>query len=1475
MPEEKKKRNKRSPEVRKRRRKRVLLGSFWFSFLVFVVPAIFIFFYGSRILANFLIKTVEYQSDGMYKVEFDDVSINFLDKGFEISDFHLIPNDSIYREKKKQGLVQTGLYDIKVPYFKVSGFKITSAFYENTFIINSLLIDKPELALLDVPFFSNQNEYREGYDDIKPIIVELVEYFRVKNLKINDGIFDIFTDKGGKTETFTASKISLNLIDFQIDKKNKRGKEKFLYSEGAELVFNNYKLRLNDGLHIVEANEIGINTIDSVLYARGFSMSPTQLSKEDLRKSERSYFSAFIPEILVNGADIIKAYEEDTLTIKSLNVLRPKINYFNQKPLSKRTKSTKTLRNQIDIYPLVTGHLNKVTISEFNLEKGNFNYSEPLEGVPENIKIKGIDVNLENFEVDSLAYKRTDRVLYSSEMILDFLSFEMSLRDSVHMLEAKSLFISTKEDIIRAKDLEIRPTLKVKTSQKKDQLTIKLPELSLTGIDLYGMYLKGELNAELLNLISPTVKIDIRKQGEKRNESRKSAGDVYGLFSNYLKSAKLNKIEMDDGTVHFLQDVNDKKEEIFADNINLSLFNFKLDSILFVTGNQFLFSENVEFNLRDYDFILPNEINEIRVGSFNFSSKRKEINFEKVEMRVLDKKRVYDKLIERNESGYLEFDIPSIRITDADVMHALNNQILEFGKMQLINPEIRKYKYAELSNVPKLPPSMDVIQISIQKIFPEIEIDKISLEKGRVFNYLIKKDSIDMRLENEIYMEIEKFSVKSDSTVPVRLFFSENVKIRLIDQDMLFDDELHYIHTDSVILNYHSNTLDFYNFELIPKMLSLKTYKKQVYYKIHAPVARFEEMDILKFYDDQILNVKNGFFDTVYFEVHNNPFYEGIDTITPVKFRMPNIMSELKLENLNFRHGVIRYFDKEDKIIAKGHFEGKISKTLLSEGTIGENPTLTPAQDIQITFPDLELVLNPNYTLKVNDLKFDLEDDLISSKQIQISVDTNRINKVSPNGSYILFTSDSFQMAGMDIEDYYLKNRVNIDEISFWQPEIKTYSTEESGRKPAIDSLDFYPMVKSFAESLDISSLKLINGIFGQYILIDDSVQIKTSLERVYVDFTNISIHENSDSIKDKIMFSDDINFRLKDYSRVLNDELMSINFKEIGISSGRAELYAKGLHLKPLFNEEEYAEKLKYQDDRIDFKARDVSLLNVDLKLLYNENILDAAELMIDSFYVDDYRDKRIPLKEDFRPPILHEMLRNAPIVFMIDSIQLNNGNASYREFAIDGEQAGLVYFNDMKGKIYAVSNDSGYYLNSSNTYLYVIGKLMNQGDIIMSGNFNLLDTNNTFSIRGSLGMMDMTAVNPMLENVAFVSIKSGIARSLNFNFEADEDYSRGQLNFSYTKFKIFLVNRKTGEPEGVGEGIASWFANTFLLNAKNPHLGIFKEGEVYFRRDKSKSIVNYVWKSIFSGIKTSIGAQTQKKLHKIAEKEEKAKSK
>ena len=72
--------------------------------------------------------------------------------------------------------------------------------------------------------------------------------------------------------------------------------------------------------------------------------------------------------------------------------------------------------------------------------------------------------------------------------------------------------------------------------------------------------------------------------------------------------------------------------------------------------------------------------------------------------------------------------------------------------------------------------------------------------------------------------------------------------------------------------------------------------------------------------------------------------------------------------------------------------------------------------------------------------------------------------------------------------------------------------------------------------------------------------------------------------------------------------------------------------------------------------------------------------------------------------------------------------------------------------------------------------------------------------------------------------------------------------------------MKKKTGDKGG----FASFLANTFVINNKSPNGKNLRVGEIYFERDKQKSIFNFLWKSLLSGIKPSLGINEKNKKDK-----------
>jgi hypothetical protein len=71
----------------------------------------------------------------------------------------------------------------------------------------------------------------------------------------------------------------------------------------------------------------------------------------------------------------------------------------------------------------------------------------------------------------------------------------------------------------------------------------------------------------------------------------------------------------------------------------------------------------------------------------------------------------------------------------------------------------------------------------------------------------------------------------------------------------------------------------------------------------------------------------------------------------------------------------------------------------------------------------------------------------------------------------------------------------------------------------------------------------------------------------------------------------------------------------------------------------------------------------------------------------------------------------------------------------------------------------------------------------------------------------------------------------------------------------KIALIDKEQ-ERKGVARQVATIIANMAVYRS-NPRNKKFRDGQIHFVREEPKSIFNYWWKSLQSGIKSSIMVQ------------------
>ncbi len=326
-------------------------------------------------------------------------------------------------------------------------------------------------------------------------------------------------------------------------------------------------------------------------------------------------------------------------------------------------------------------------------------------------------------------------------------------------------------------------------------------------------------------------------------------------------------------------------------------------------------------------------------------------------------------------------------------------------------------------------------------------------------------------------------------------------------------------------------------------------------------------------------------------------------------------------------------------------------------------------------------------------------------------------------------------------------------------------------------------------------------------------------------------------------------------------DSLYEFRVAGIDYDGETNEFIIHNILLDPLYSRSQFQRHITYQKDWLDLHIDEIRLKNMDQRKMIEEDYLELEEIEIVNLNLDTHRDKRLPIEPDVQRPLPQEMLMNIDQPFFINKVRIKNGFVSHSEFSESGTRPGNIFFRDIDAELKNISNDRNRLALNSIMTFNSRGVMMNTGNFDVTVDFDLLDAGQFFFFQGTLNDMDLTELNRLLEHTAFVRIRDGYNKHVTFNFEANEDYAIGDMKFYYDDLKIRVLNPDDEGNKGHGASIKSFFANTFVVSKKNPHLLFVREGDIFHHRDGSKAIFNYWAKALLSGVVSSIGAKNNKK--------------
>jgi len=388
---------------------------------------------------------------------------------------------------------------------------------------------------------------------------------------------------------------------------------------------------------------------------------------------------------------------------------------------------------------------------------------------------------------------------------------------------------------------------------------------------------------------------------------------------------------------------------------------------------------------------------------------------------------------------------------------------------------------------------------------------------------------------------------------------------------------------------------------------------------------------------------------------------------------------------------------------------------------------------------------------------------------------------------------------------------------------------------------------------ISMDSVKVLGG----NILVrnmDDSVPIVKSnditclLSGLLID--SISVRDSS-----RILFSRTFDIACDEVQLPSKNKKYKLHISKVAFNGAKDELSIGSLRLAPQLPEKAFAASYPVSKDRYDFLLEDIRLGRLDRKSLWRKRI-EADSLIIGKSAFKIYRDLSYPhdtVSKVGKYP--QQQLMRLPIPLNIRKVIFAHSFIEYKERNGKSDSAGKLQFYDVTATIRNVTNRRPVIAMDNRCILLFRAKLLDRAPVNARLVMLLRDPKGRFTIEGKIGDIDAQALNPLTGPMGLAKMEKGHVDELRFAFKGSDSSSEGQLTMLYKDIKISLLKKDEEERKLNKRGMATLLANIVIKKSNPGKDGDPRTVDVHFNRILNKSFFNLIWKSIFTGIKETVG--------------------
>lgn len=463
----------------------------------------------------------------------------------------------------------------------------------------------------------------------------------------------------------------------------------------------------------------------------------------------------------------------------------------------------------------------------------------------------------------------------------------------------------------------------------------------------------------------------------------------------------------------------------------------------------------------------------------------------------------------------------------------------------------------------------------------------------------------------------------------------------------------------------------------------------------------------------------------------------------------------------------------------------------------------------------------------------------------------------APNNLYYIRLKE-VKVQNIHLFQFFFSKKIRIRLLLFDKPEITLVNKhfEFNENRPPRPRKSPYDYISKLFKSLRVDVVDFKNARL-KYINNNGKFKDIDSLNHLNVKLTDWLIDSLSSKDTTRLYLLKDIHINFNNYSYATPDSMYHIKLSNLDFTASTKKLNIKQFALMPRYSETDFARINGYARDRFFIQFNKISLDGLSLPSYLQKKELMASNMDIADGEIAVFNDNTYPAhKSNKTGRFPHQLLQLLDAKFNIDKIKLKNVNVSYAEFDRDSKQKGKITFLHTTGSVSNVTNIEKQKLKNPIMQANLVSYIMGQGKLAINFNFNLISPLGAFDYKGSVSNFDGKKLNEITKPLGMLQVNKGNIKKLKFDIKANQNVAKGEMEFTYHDLSVALLKKEVGKDRLVRKGLLSMLANALVIYTDNPTIdGKFTRAPIYFERIPNASFFNFIWKTLFQGIKYSVG--------------------